>query len=285
MGENVGRRLRSGWELLRESGRSFSRDRGALVSAAIGFYTLLALAPLLFVTLAFVGRMLATETERQRLASELGEVLGYEPSGIITEWLLAASRAPGILSAVAIAIALFMSTRLFGQIQQALNEIWGVERKRPASFGGRLGVFLRRRLVAFVMLAGSGLMVLLLVVARAAAHGLRHELFEGTAWTRTSVDVVQTFLSILAVAVIAAVSYRVLPDRDVPWRSAWTGALLASVLFNVGILLFGAYVGWIARAQTLGAAGAFVFLLVWLYYSAQTFMLGAELTHTHAESR
>lgn len=285
MGESVGRRLRSGWDLLRESGRSFSRDRGALVSAAIGFYTLLALAPLLFVTLALVGRMLATEQERQRLARGLGEVLGYEPSGMITEWLLAASRAPGILSAVAIAIAVIMSTRLFGQIQQALNEIWDVERKKPEDFGARVRLLLRRRLLAFLMLAGSGLIVLLLVVARAAAHGLRHQLFEGTTWTRASVDVVQTLLSIAAVAVIAAVSYRVLPDRDVPWDSAWTGALLASVLFNVGILLFGAYVGWLAGTQTLGAAGAFVFLLVWLYYSAQTFLLGAELTHTHAEAR
>ena len=278
----LARRMKTSLHLVRESGRSFSRNRGALMAAALAFYTLLAVAPLVMVGLAIVGELFGTEAEREDLARGLGEAMGYEPSGTISDWLVRGSHSPGIVSAVAIAVALTMSTRLFAQVHSALNEIWGVSPERPDGFRARMREFLGRRLLAFGMVLGSGLLLLVLVIARGLSHAIRREHFETTSWTLTTVDVVQTVLSLCVVALISAVTYKVLPDRAVPWKSAWTGGALTSVLFNAGILFLGAYVGWITRTQSFGPAGAFVFLLVWLYYSAQAFILGAELSRTHA---
>ncbi len=278
------RRLGRGLRLVRESGRSFRRDRGGLVAAAIAFYVLLAVAPLTFLGLALLATQVPSRATRQEAANALADVLGYEPADVINGWIVQASRTPGLLSAVGIGVALLMSTRLFAQVQAALNEIWGTTRCRPNGLGRRVRRMVGERLLAFGMMLGAGLVLLLLVVARSATGALHDEIFGGTSWTRASVEVVQTLLAVGAVALIAAITYRVLPDAGVPWRSAWMGALLASALFNLGTLLFGSYVGWIVRTQSLGAAGAFVFLLIWLYYSAQAFLLGAELTHVHARA-
>jgi membrane protein len=145
--------------------------------------------------------------------------------------------------------------------------------------------FVERRLLAFGMVVGSGLLLLMLVIARGVTNAVSREHFAETSVSLGTVEVVQTVLSLTVVAAISAVTYKLLPDRDVPWKSAWTGAALTSVLFNAGILFLGAYVGWITRTQSFGPAGAFVFLLVWLYYSAQAFMLGAELSRAHARQR
>ena len=281
----LAQRMKTGFGLVRESGRSFSEHRGAPIAAALAFYTLLSVAPLLMVGLAVAGQVFGTEAERERLARGVGEAMGYEPSHTISDWLVQGSHSPGIVSAIAIAVALTMSTRLFAQVHTALNEIWGVAPSRPDGMRARVRDFLERRLLAFGMVLGSGLLLLVLVIARGVSHAVRREHFDATSVSLGTVDVVQTALSLVVVAVISAVTYKALPDCDVPWKSAWTGAALTSALFNTGILFLGAYVGWITRTQSFGPAGAFVFLLVWLYYSAQAFMLGAELSRVHAARR
>jgi membrane protein len=272
--------LRRAYELSCLTLREFARHRGQLLAAALAFYTLVSLAPLVIVAVAIAGMVLGSGLAHAEMARVLEETVGEKSAAVIDEWVAEASQGGELASVVGVGLMLLAASKLGTRLREALNQVWDLE--ADALVPG-LRTLLRRRVVAFSLAVAAGPTLLLIVSSRALLSVLHEAWFGSAQALGILLQVLQLASSLALVAGLFAVIFRFVPDARVSWKSAWTGASMTSVLFNAGNALVGSYFGRAAAAPPYGAAAAMLVLLVYLHFSATIFLIAAEVTQILAK--
>jgi len=272
--------VRSGVEILARTVEEFLEDGGPRLAAALAYYLLIATAPLLIFVVTLATRFLEREEVRDQLIAAAESVLGDAGATVANELLQQLTTPSGDTTAttiLGIGIVLFGASAAFSQLQTALNIAWGIP-PRPEGFGHML----RRRGWAFLAVLIIGV---LFVASFVLSSGLANAIggwmpsFPGMTW------VTEKGVSFVGTAVLCIVLFTVLPDRRVDWRDTIVGSLVTALLFTIGSTVLGAWVGRGGVATLQGVAGSLAAVLVWLYYSTQVLLFGAEFTHVWSSRR
>jgi membrane protein len=271
---------RAWFELLRETVQEWQKDNCLRLGAALSFYTLLSLAPLLVVTIALVALFFGQQMAHGEVMARVETLLGADTAGTVREMVERASQPrSGILATVVgLAMSALGASGVFGQLQRALNDIWDVKPKPGRGLRGlvldRAGTFSMLLLIAFLLLVSLGA-----GAALTALSGRIADLFPGAALASRAADAA---ISLGVTALLFALLFKVLPDAEIRWSDVAVGALFTALLFGVGRLGIAYYLGRTSGTSVYGAAGSLVALLLWIYYSSQLLFLGAEFTQVYA---
>ena len=270
---------REAFRLMKEAVLSWVNDYAPSMGAALSYYTLFSIAPLLIIVIAVAGAVFGDEAARGALFDELHALTGEQGAKAVEGLVQAADRPREGLAAGTIGILLLVvgATTVFGELQNALDRIWRAPARQQTSGWWNL---IRARLLSFGMVLGIAflLMVSLVLSALLAALG-RLWAFPGWETLSHALDVLASFgITTLLFAMI----YKFIPRVHVAWHDVWIGAAFTAVAFAIGKFLIGLYIGKSAVASTFGAAGSLAVLMLWVYYSAQIFLLGAEFTWVYA---
>jgi len=269
------------WDLIRKSVVAWVDDYAPSMGAALAYYTLFSLAPLLIIAIAVAGLFFGQEAARGEIVGQIEDIIGRE-GAIAVQGLLKSASEPSqnIFAAVVSVITLLVgATTVFAELQSDLDRIWRVP--APATASGIWNV-LRARLLSFGLALGLGflLLVSLVISAAIAAFGKwSYGFFEGRAAHLYALNFCISFaISTLLFAMI----YKFMPRARIGWRDVWIGASVTALLFEAGKFLISLYLGTTSVASGFGAAGSLVVLLLWVYFSAQIFLLGAEFTWVYS---
>jgi membrane protein len=266
------------WTIIKEAGYAWQEDKAPRLGAALAFYTTFSLTPLVLIAIAVAGLVFGREAAQDQLFEQLRDLLGTEASTAIQSMIAhVGDSSSGVLALVIGAATLLLAAAgLFGQLQDALNTIWGVQ-PRP---GRPIRTLVKNRLLTFLMVLGAAFVLLASLIISAALAAFQSQFCDLQSGT---VGQLVHFVASFGVCMaLFAMIYRFLPDVVIAWKDVWLGAAITSLLFNVGKVLIGLYLGHSAVASMYGAAGSLVVLLLWFYYSAQIFLFGAELTKAYA---
>ena len=271
-------------KLLKETGYEWHADRVPRLGAALAFYTLFSLAPLLVVVIAIAALGFGREIASTQLIKQIETFIGPEGARVIQATIENTSRPSSGITATLIGLAtmLFGTTIVFTELQDALNMIWKVTLKPGRSMA--IGL-MWDRFLAFTVVLGMSVLLLLSILATAVLHAIL-PIF-GTLLP-SQVDWLQTVnfgFSLVVVTLLFVMVYKVLPDVEIPWEAVLVGAVVTGVLFMIGKFLIELYLRYSATAAVYGAAGSLVILLMWIYYSAQIVYFGAEFTKVYAKHR
>ncbi|MEO8536434.1 MAG: YihY/virulence factor BrkB family protein [Betaproteobacteria bacterium] len=274
--------VKSLWPLIKESVSQWSDDYAPSMGAALAYYTIFSIAPLLVITIAVAGFVFGAEAAHGEIFSQLRGVIGDDGATAIQGLVKSASETgKGTFAAIAGVVTLLLgATTVFGELQSDLDRIWDA----PKSTESGIKTLLKGRLHAFGMILGVGFLLLVSLVLSAGLSALAKfwdGWFAGWEWALQAVNFVVSFAIITG---LFAMIYKLLPRVRIEWRDVWVGSMVTSLLFAVGKLLIGLYLGKSGVASGFGAAGSLVIVLLWVYYSSQIFLLGAEFTKTYAHS-
>jgi membrane protein len=268
------------WVLLKESAANWSKHKDARQGAALAYYSIFSLGPLMVIAIAIAGLVFGQEAVRRQLGSQLTGLLGGTGAQAVQAMLAGASKPQeGIVAAIlGVGTLLFAAVGVVVQLKDALNTVWEVE---PPKQGG-LWAFLRTYVVSLagVLAVGFLLLVSLLLTAVLSASGK----YVAPYLPEAALHVVGSALSFGVITLLFAMMFKWLPDTPVDWRNVWLSAAITAALFEVGKLLIGLYIGKQALESTYGAAASLVVLLIWIYYSSQIVLMGAEFTQVHAKN-
>jgi membrane protein len=273
---------RDAWTLARQAFADWREDGAPRLGAALAYYTLFSLAPLLLAAIAIAGLAFGEEAARGRIAAELEALVGRAGAQAVQQ-LVENSRRPEaglVATVIALGTLLLGASGVFVELRSALNVIWEV--RAPA---GGLGATVRARLAAFGLVIAVGFLLLVSLVVSAALSAVGRTLAGGIADYATVLQVLNAVVSLGVITVLFAMLFKFLPDADVSWRDVWIGAATTSLLFTVGKSLIALYLARSAVSSTFGAAASIVILMIWIYYAGQIFFFGAELTQAYARLR
>jgi len=270
---------------LKELAREYWANRPMELAAALSYYTLLSLAPLVLMTVAVAGLVFERATVERRIVSEMGLLIGSEGSEVVQTVLRhARDPAKGTLSVViGTAVLLLGATTVFAQLQSSLNRIWKVEESSHGS-AGMLWLFVKERLLSLAMVLAVGFLLLVSLVISAAVAAIG-EALGGVSNAGIVLEALNLLVSLIVATVLFATIFKVLPDAPVAWPDVWVGAVTTSVLFTVGKSLIGLYLGRTSIGSPYGAAGSLVVMTVWVFYASMIVFLGAELTYLRSKQR
>ncbi len=271
------------YRLLEETFDAYAEDRADTVAAALAFYALLSMAPLVIVAVALSGFVLGDATAEGTALRLVRDTAGQTAATTVGAWVKQASDARGAASLVGFVLSLYTASRLSTQLRIGLNQVWNVDTGRVDGFKASVTSYLRRRLFAFFLVLASGPLLLVVFVSRAVLAGFHGTRFWPAPVSGALVEVAQLMFSLLLVTGISAIIFKIVPDRHIGWAAIARGAGFTSLLFNVGNWLVGLYLGRAAVTATYGAAGSVIVVLLWLYFSAQLFLFGAELTQVYEQ--
>jgi membrane protein len=273
-------KLKAGWDLLKLTFTEWMNDNTFEWSAALAFYTIFSIAPVLLIAVGVASFFLAPETATTRIVDEMEKLVGAQGANAVRQ-VIESSRGFGKgLWAVSVGIVTLImgATAVFGELQSALNQIWDVKPKPNRSVIMSLIV---DRLRSFSIAVCVGFLLLVSLVISAVISGLQNYLnnwLPGIPWFWQAANIVTSFV---VVAVLFSMIYKFLPDVVISWRDVSIGAAVTALLFSAGKYLIGLYLGQTATASAFGAAGSLVVLLFWVYYSALISFLGAEFTQVY----
>lgn len=268
--------------LVKRAVSAWSEDYAPSMGAALSYYSVFSLGPLLFIVIAVAGLIFGDEAARGELFAQLRDLMGEEAAAAL-ETMLAGLRTPerGATSAIVSAVVLFIgATTVFGELQDALDRIWRVP---PRDRSGGLWRLVRTRLLSFGMVLGIAFLLMVSLVLSAAIAAL------GKWWgglfgmTELLLQGINAIVGYGMTTLVFALIYKFIPRVPVAWRDVWIGAAVTALLFTIGRMLIGLYIGKSGIASGFGAAGSVAIIFVWVYYSAQIFLLGAEFTHVYAQ--
>jgi membrane protein len=251
------------------------------LGAALAYYTVFSLAPLLIIVIAIAGFFFGQEAAQGQLVHQLADLVGPESAKAIEAMIQnARNPATGSMSAALGLVTLILgATGVFGELQADLNEVWNVP---PKATGGIMG-FIKARFVSFTMVLGIGFLLLvslILSTVLAALGTFIGSLFPGF---MVLLHFLNFVISFGGITLLFAMMYKILPDVNIEWRDVWIGAAVTSLLFSLGKLAIGFYLGKSSISSPFGAAGSLIVILVWVYYSAQIFLYGAEFAKVYSE--
>ncbi len=270
------------WGLIKAAFSSWSDDYAPSMGAALSYYTLFSIAPLLIIVIAVAGMIFGEEAARGEILGQLRGVMG-DQGALVIEGMLKSAHTAGksIWAAIAGTVVLILgATAVFGELQSALDRIWRTP--APKSESG-LWYLVRTRLLSFGLVLGLGFLLMVSLVVSAALSAL------GKFWGgwfgqwEFLLQAVNMAVSFGIFTVLFAMIYKLMPRARISWHDVWMGAGVTALLFTVGKVLIGLYLGKSSIASGFGAAGSLVVLLAWVYYSAQVFLLGAEYTWVYAK--
>ena len=273
---------RTAWSMINETLDDYSRDRGDAAAAALAFHSLLSIAPLIIIAVAIAGAILGESTARAEVSTLLGRTMGRDAALAVDGWVSQASESGGLASVIGALLLFFTASRLGDQLRNALNQVWGVDVYVAENFKATVSDYVQRRIVAFAVVLSAGPLLLVVFASRAVLSGASELLFGGFAFGGAVSQVIQLGGSIVLIALMTAAVFRLVPDTRIGWRAILPGALLTSVLFNLGNVAVGLYLGRAGAVAMYGAAGSAVVILLWVYFSAQLFLYGAEFTEVYA---
>jgi membrane protein len=270
-------RLRALGSLVKDALRGWSEDKAARMGAALSYYTIFSLAPLLVVVIAAAGLFFGEDATRGRIVGELRGLIGADGARLVETMIRAANepRAGVVATVIGFATLLLGATGVLMELHEDLNTIW----KAPARQGWK--GMLRSRLLAFGVVLAFGFLLLVSMVLSAALAALGSRLGAVVPGWVLLGYLLNYGLSLLLVAALTAAVFKLLVEKTIPWRDVWIGATITSVLFHVGKFLIGLYLGKASVGSPFGAAGSLAVLLVWIYYSSQIFLFGAELSKAY----
>ncbi len=273
---------RTFWQLLKGTTENWLADQASSISAALAFYCAFSLAPLLIIIVTIASWIVGGDLAYSYVGGQLTLLFGKPSADLILGAMRGAQSADGIwATAVSVVMLTIGASTVFAALESALHQVWGGRDAIPRGWRAAL----RTRLVSFGFILAIGFLLLVsltLTTALAALRGfvLRH--FEGLVGLFAATDFL---VSILLGTAVVALIYRYLPAKRLPWRHVLTGAALTALLFHLGRWAIGLYLGRATQPTAFGAAASFAALLLWLYYSAQIFLFGAEFTACLGRSR
>jgi len=279
----VGKRSLKTWmTLVKSATSSWLDDYAPSMGAALSYYTVFSLAPLLLIVVSVAGLVFGEEAVRGELFAQLQGLMGADAAQAVQGLLASASKPThGVLGTlVGVAVLVFGATTVFGELQDDLDRIW----RAPARKGGGIWSLLRARLLSFGMILALAFLLMVSLVVGAVISALGKwwgPLFGGWEVLAQVVNVVVGFVLTTA---IFAIIYKMMPRVHVRWHDVWIGAVVTALLFTIGKFLIGLYIGKSGVASGYGAAGSLIVVFLWVYYSAQIFLLGAEFTWVYART-
>jgi membrane protein len=274
------KRLRSIFDLIKETFQEWNADKAPRLAAALAYYTAFSIAPLLIIAIAIASAVFSEEAVRGQLDNQIQGVVGAQAADAVQEMIANSSRdSSGIIASVIGVVTLLLGAAgLFGQLQDALNTVWGVAPKPDQG----LIETIKDRFISFAMVLGIGFMLLVSLILSTILSAFNGWLIGLLPAAEFLAQIINFVISFGVITLLFAAIYKVLPDTPIKWSDVWVGAAVTALLFTIGKFLLGLYLGNSTIASSYGAAGSFVVLLVWIYYSAQILLLGAEFTHVYA---
>ena len=272
-------RLKDLFHLFIDTFNEWNEDRGTRLGAAVAYFTIFSLAPLLVVIIAVAGRVLGEKAVRGDIVGQIAGLVGLNAAELIQTMIVEAGKPKtGLIATVIGVVTLLLGTTgLFAELQDDLNTIWKIAAK-PCGIVATI----RDRFIAFLMVLGIAFLLLVSLVVSAAVAAIGQALGSDLPASVIVLQVINFVISLGIGTVLFAIIYKVLPDAEIAWRDVWIGAGVTSFLFTIGQLLIGLYVGYSGAASAYGAAGSLVILLLWVFYSAQILFFGAEFTQVYA---
>lgn len=267
---------------LKQTFQEWLQDKAPQLGAALAYYTVFSLAPLVLVLLAIIGVIFRDDPAGtwDKITKQMGYFL--DPSAVqVVQSIAQKASQPGkstLATLIGVALALFGASGVFGQLQDALNTIWGVKAKPGRGVWG----FLRSRFLSFAMVGGICFLLLVSLATEALLKAFSHyvqSVLPGGIVIALTIYVVFDFA---VVVLLFAMIFKVLPDVEIQWRDVWIGAVMTAILFGIGKWLLGFYLGSGAAGSAYGAASSLIALLLWVYYSSQILLFGAEFTQVYA---
>jgi membrane protein len=270
------------WQALKRAIDQFSSDNALSLAAALSFYLVLSLAPLVVVTLSVAGLVWGQQAASREMVTQVQKFVGTSGAEAIQSIIAHANqpRRGTIALILGIIAALFGATGVFVQLQYSLDTIWNV---KPNPDRGIIGVFWDR-LISLVMVLLIGVLLLAMLVFSAVLTTVNTHLRSVVPSAGWQWQIVDFLVSLAVVTLLFAVIFKFLPHVRIRWRRVWLGAFLTGLLFTIGKFLIGIYLGYSGVGSAYGAAGSLVVVLVWVYYSSLILFFGAELTQVHAQA-
>jgi len=270
------------WIVLKRALAGWWNDNVPHLGAALSYYTLFSLAPILIVAMSIAGLVFGAEAVRGEIVGQIDGLVGREGAFAVQAMLEGAAKPSSSVPATIIGVITFFigATGAFLELQTALNAIWRVKPKASASFLRSLAI---DRLISFGLVVGVGFLLLTSLLISAGLAAL--DKYMGQAFPGVSVlwQAANVLVSLGVITLLFAMIYKMLPDVDLAWSDVWIGALVTAGLFTLGKFLIGLYLGTSGLASSYGAAGSVIVLLVWVYYSSQIVLLGAEFTRAYVD--
>jgi len=269
-------------KLLKLTVEEWLQDKAPQLGAALAYYTVFSLAPLILVLLAIVGVIFRDDPAGAW--SKLTEQMSYflDKSAVqMVENIAEKASQPGkstLATIIGVTLALFGASGVFGQLQDALNRVWGVKAKPGLGIWG----FLRTRFLSFAMVAGVCFLLLVSLAIEALLKGFSHYIQSVMPGGLTIAVSVYLIFDFAVITTLFAIIFKILPDVKTRWRDMWVGAVMTAVFFLIGKWALGLYLGSGTAASAYGAAGSLITLLLWIYYSSQILLFGAEFTQVYA---
>jgi membrane protein len=267
--------------ILKKAGSDWMEDQAPTLGAALAYYTVFSLAPLLIIAIAIVGLVFGQEAAQGQIFEQLRGLLGEASAKAMQDMVQNANAKPAtgvVATLIGVVTLLFGASGVFGQLQTSLNAIWDVE---PKPGRGILGL-VRDRILSFgfILVVGFLLLVSLLLTAAVAVVA---QWFGGMLPAmETLAQILNFVLSLAVITLLFAMIFKFLPDAKIAWHDVWIGAFITALLFTVGKFALGLYLAKSGVGSSYGAAGSLIVLLLWVYYSSQILFFGAEFTQVYA---
>jgi membrane protein len=269
----------NGWTLVKESVTAFIHDEALTRGAAIAFYTVISLGPVLFIVVAIAGLVFGEDAAKGAISRELGGLMGQQSSDLLQTAIQSAARqSSGILAAAAgFGTLIITASGVFSEMQQTLNVIW-----RAEPHGTTVSRLIRARAVSLGLVGALGFLLLVSLVISTLLLALSAYIDAYVPSGHLILQMITFVVSFSLIALLFGAIYKVLPDKQLQWHDVLVGAIATAFLFTVGKSLISLYIGSSTVASSYGAAGSLIVVLLWIYYSAQIFLLGAEFTKVYA---
>lgn len=270
--------------LIKLTYQGWKEDKASRLSAALAYYTIFSLAPLLLIVIAITGLFWEQSAVQSQVMNQIEGLVGAEGRTFVSGLLESASNpARGIAATiVGIITLLFGALGVFNELHNALNTIWEVKEEETKGFLESVKRVIFSRLLSFTMVLGIGFLLLVSLVISAGLSAVQETVGNAIPVSEILLQIVNLIVSIGVITVLFALIFKYLPDAEIAWRDVWLGAFATALLFSLGKFLIGLYLGNSAVASSFGAAGSLVLLLLWIYYSAQILFFGAEFTQVYA---
>ena len=269
--------------LLKQTFQEWLQDKAPQLGAALAYYTVFSLAPLILVLLSLVGVIFRHDPAGawNKITQQMSYFL--DPSAVqVVQSIAQKASQPGkstLATIIGVALALFGASGVFGQLQDALNTIWGVKAKP----GGGIWGFLRSRFLSFAMVGGVCFLLLVSLTLESVLKGFSHYVQSVLPGGIVVAMAVYLIFDFAVVILLFAMIFKFLPDAQIQWRDVWIGAVMTAILFGIGKWLLGFYLGSGAAGSAYGAASSLITLLLWVYYSSQILLFGGEFTQVYAQ--
>jgi membrane protein len=265
------------WGVLKDTISEWIKHNASSLGAALSFYTLFSIAPILVIAMAVAGSIFGPHVAEAHVLEQMRGLLGEAGAAAVQSLLSSAHQSglKGVAAAIGVVTLLVGATSVFGELQNTLDYIW----KTPQKDGVVWWRILRSRILSVGLILGVGFLLMVSLIFSAALAALGAWFGSFMVQWRVILPILDLVLSLGLTTVLFAMIYKYVPREDIAWGDVWIGGLVTACLFSAGKLLIGLYLGRSSLSSAYGAAGSIMVLLLWIYYSAQIFLLGAEFTH------